>query len=277
MRQSNSNHPKEITWFAHCNLWTLGIAGACWVSVESVPVRIFLLACLGLIYLSVLAAGAAFPQLGFFLPALNRGPSEHGAVALTFDANPDDKLTSKLLELLQQEKVPAAFFVAGEAAKSRPAWLKRLDAAGHLVGNHGYQVRRSWIPLPLREITRELEQANQTLASILKRRPRFVRLPTGMTRPGVSRILHRLNLLNIGWDIRAQEGGDPDPKRLAAELARGARNGSILLLESSAGMPKANEAAVLETVRQTIAHLRERGFTFSRLDEMLGQDAYEET
>ena len=52
---------------------------------------------------------------------------EEKVLYLTFDDGPDTVYTNKLLDLLDQEQVPAIFFMVAEAAQGHPDIVKRLS------------------------------------------------------------------------------------------------------------------------------------------------------
>lgn len=67
---------------------------------------------------------------------ITRGPSDCGAVALTFDDGPHPEHTPRLLDTLDELGVPATFFVVGRDAAAQPRLIERMVAAGHQVANH---------------------------------------------------------------------------------------------------------------------------------------------
>lgn len=265
-----------MSWFAYVSAWTLGLAGAVLALADDPDVRFWLLVAVGLAYLAVLVLGSARPQWGFYLPSLNRGPAQAGTVALTFDDGPDPEVTPGLLDLLRQEDIQAAFFFVAEAAAKHPALVRRAAGDGHVIGNHSFSHRATWPLGRLRGIQSEWERANQVFFRLLRRTPRLLRLPFGVSRPGLARVLKALNLTSIGWDVRGLEGVHRDPQKIAQSVAAQARNGSIILLHECYYKSKNFGPAVLETACLTIRLLRERGFTFSRLDRLLELPAYAE-
>src|SRR5439155_19652077 len=62
----------------------------------------------------------------------------HKKIAVSFDDGPDPRWTPKILDVLREKHVPAAFFVIGEEAAESPRILKREYADGHSIGNHTY-------------------------------------------------------------------------------------------------------------------------------------------
>lgn len=64
------------------------------------------------------------------------GNEKEKCIYLTFDAGYENGVTEQLLDVLKEEKVPAAFFVVGNFIEENPEIVKRMEAEGHLVGNH---------------------------------------------------------------------------------------------------------------------------------------------
>lgn len=59
-------------------------------------------------------------------------------VVLTFDDGPDPEYTPQILDILEKEKVPAAFFVIGMNAEDHLPLLKRIYREGFEIGNHSF-------------------------------------------------------------------------------------------------------------------------------------------
>jgi peptidoglycan/xylan/chitin deacetylase (PgdA/CDA1 family) len=264
-----------MSWFAYTTLWTLSLAGTLWVLVEDPLIRLVSLAGLFFVYLCCLVVGSIFPQLNFYFVSFSRGPSDQGSVALTFDDGPDPKILPKLLELLKDENVKATFFMIGRAVEMNPEEVTRVEADGHLIGNHMY-FHSPWWPFQMAFLIRdELVRTNQAFAKIIGRQPRLVRMPFSIGRPGLARVFRKLNMVSIGWDVRGLEGLYREPKLIAEHIAKNARNGSIVLLHERYFRTKDFGAdKVIATVREVITGLRERGFVFQRVDAMLGIEGY---
>ncbi|HWC51951.1 MAG TPA: glycosyltransferase [Chitinophagaceae bacterium] len=62
----------------------------------------------------------------------------HNQVILTFDDGPDPEYTPRILDILEKEKVPAAFFVIGVNAEAHLPLLKRIYHDGFEIGNHTF-------------------------------------------------------------------------------------------------------------------------------------------
>src|ERR1700693_700988 len=89
-----------------------------------------------------LAAGAATgaacystfsPTCAIWGPLVSRGPKTGPPrVALTFDDGPLPGATDRILDLLAELNVKAAFFVIGSVARREPQLLLRIHQEGHI-------------------------------------------------------------------------------------------------------------------------------------------------
>ena len=64
------------------------------------------------------------------------GSSSRKWLYLTFDEGYENGYTPKILDVLKEENVPAAFFITGYYLQENPELVQRMLAEGHLVGNH---------------------------------------------------------------------------------------------------------------------------------------------
>jgi polysaccharide deacetylase family protein (PEP-CTERM system associated) len=65
------------------------------------------------------------------------GPTDGGGLESRVEGN-----TLRLLEILQRHDVTATFFFLGEVVERFPSLARRVAAAGHEVGSHGFRHRR---------------------------------------------------------------------------------------------------------------------------------------
>lgn len=105
-------------------------------------------------------------------------------VTLTFDDGPHLAMTPKVLDVLDQEKVKATFFVLGEhfsGGKANPsnkpkyAILDRMKRSGHVIGSHTYHHYNHPTKTPA-QIRENITKPNALLADYLSP---VLRLPYG--------------------------------------------------------------------------------------------------
>jgi len=146
-------------------------------------------------------------------------PPLPGQLALTFDDGPNPTWTPHLLEILAQHRVHATFFMVGRFAQSEPDLVRRVAAAGHLIGNHTWShpnLARS----SARLIREELTRTSDTLEEILGRPIAFFRPPYGARRPLALRAARELGMTPVTWNAMTSDWSDPQPDRIAGALMR---------------------------------------------------------
>ncbi|HEY1254824.1 MAG TPA: polysaccharide deacetylase family protein [Terracidiphilus sp.] len=174
-------------------------------------------------------AGAALTAGGFAYASLWPGsqlfgstliaPPKPGEVALTFDDGPNASWTPRLLELLAIHEIRASFFLVGSRAQAEPALVRRIAAAGHLIGNHSWShLNLAWASV--QQIEDELRRASQLLEQITGKPVRYFRPPFGARRPAVLRAARRLGLVPVMWNAMTSDWKSPSADVIASRLMR---------------------------------------------------------
>jgi peptidoglycan/xylan/chitin deacetylase (PgdA/CDA1 family) len=113
------------------------------------------------------------------LAATWRGPARGRRIALTFDDGPDPLWTPRIAETLAARDVSSTFFLVGRRADAHRNALRAIVDAGHEVASHGWSHRNLWFCGP-RRTEDEVVRAQDRLAELTGRAPRFFRPPWGM-------------------------------------------------------------------------------------------------
>jgi len=213
------------------------------------------------VYLTIVGCGVSFIRLKFFGPVICRGQVGRMRVALTFDDGPDPAVTPALLDLFAREKIHATFFCIGKNVAAHPALAARIAAEGHLIGNHTFNHAWSTAFLGKRGLTDEIEKTQKEIAIATGITPVFMRPPVGLTNPHYNRVLKRLGLQMVGWDVRSMDTRWP-ANDVVKRVLKNTRDGSIILLHDG-GRPPEN---VLEIVSKIVHGLRAKGFEFESLN-----------
>jgi peptidoglycan/xylan/chitin deacetylase (PgdA/CDA1 family) len=155
-------------------------------------------------------------------------PARPGELALTFDDGPNPAWTPKLLDLLASLQVHATFFLVGRFAQAEPELVRRIAAAGHLIGNHSWShpfLSRT----PAARVREELARTSDLLEQIAGVQVRYFRPPFGARRPVVFRIARELGLEPVLWNAITSDWSEPSAdriaERLSAKIDRATRSG----------------------------------------------------
>ena len=107
--------------------------------------------------------------------------------------------TEKLLELLDRHGTRATFFFLGEVAERHPALVRRVAAAGHEIGSHGY-AHRHLSALLSGEFRDDVARSLAVLQDILGGPVRGFRAPYFAIKAGVRWPIDLLGALGLRYD-----------------------------------------------------------------------------
>ncbi|MGD9485687.1 polysaccharide deacetylase family protein [Streptomyces sp. TRM70308] len=244
------------------------------------------------------AAGEPAPRRPATLPLTRDGRAPvfaHGrraprdkTVALTFDADmtadqgpraaagePFDN--PELVGLLRAERVPATFFVTGMWARTYPEQTAALGRDPLFeVANHSYShyaFTRPCHGLPALEPGRALAEVRQGFAALraagVPDPVPYFRFPGGCYTDATLRAIAPAGVTVVQWDVA---GGDPfteDADAVVRQVLSGVRPGSVVVLHCT----RSAAPATAEAVRRVVPELRERGYRFTRVSELVADSA----
>ncbi|WP_265562948.1 polysaccharide deacetylase family protein [Sphingomicrobium arenosum] len=198
-------------------------------------------------------------------PLVCRGSGELRQVALTFDDGPSARGVDHVLPILEEKGVKATFFLEGKEVAAKPELVRRIDAAGHEIGNH------SWSHSHLADLTRgraqrELERTDRALAEAGVAKPRWMRPPYGVKFTGLGRAVAANEQVMVMWDV-IEPGGATSPRDFADRLLADVRPGSIILIHPMA-RSRDLERAALPLV---IEGLQAAGYDIVTVGDLLGE------
>jgi peptidoglycan-N-acetylglucosamine deacetylase len=205
---------------------------------------------------------------GIFAPSVYRGDRSRAALALTFDDGPSES-TPALLDILEAHNVRATFFMCGRNVHRLPHIAKDVFRRGHEIGNHTDTHPRLDFKPP-EFIYREMSLAQEAIRRHTGATPAFFRAPYGVRWFGLRRAQERLHLTGAMWTVIGRDWTLP-ADRIFERLMRGAANGGILCLHDGRETESAPDVrAMLDAAARAVPRLKERGFQFQTLSELIG-------
>lgn len=184
--------------------------------------------------------------------------TEKKKIALTFDDGPSEKYTPMLLDGLKERNVCASFFLMGKNAESYPEIVKRIQAEGHVIGNHSY----SHVQLDAMkevEACQEMTKANQVIAEITGETPNYIRPPFGAWSHNLDCIT---NMIVVLWDVDPLDWKCQNADLVVKRVVSKVKEDDIILLHDS-------YQSTVDATFQIIDTLEEEGYEFVTLDEMI--------
>src|SRR5690242_20634242 len=87
-------------------------------------------------------------------------------VILTFDDGPMPPYTTRILEVLAEHCVRANYFIIGRMARGYPDLLRKIHAAGHVIGSHSQNHPLAFERMPLSDVKDEVERGFASLHAV---------------------------------------------------------------------------------------------------------------
>ena len=203
-------------------------------------------------------------------------PRLPGQLALTFDDGPNPAWTPRLLDVLANYGVRATFFLVGSHASSEPALVRRIVAAGHIIGNHSWSHPNLALSKGSR-VEQELTRTSQTLEQIAGKPVRFFRPPFGARRPIVLRTARNLGMTPVLWNAMTSDWSNLSAESIARHLIhsidRVERSGSAanVVLHDGSHLDRAAWREPSVNAVSQIARRYKFTHRFVTLDEWTGQ------
>jgi peptidoglycan/xylan/chitin deacetylase (PgdA/CDA1 family) len=177
-----------------------------------------------------------------------RDPDEY---ALTYDDGPNDACTERLLDLLASHGVRATFFVIGRFAAQRVPLLRRIQQAGHIVGNHTFTHPMLLFRSPSR-VRQELSATNAALEDALGERVRFFRPPHGARRPDILRAAREIGMVPVLWNATGYDWKPIPAEQILANLNKYIRRNRHRGLGSNLLLHDGGQAGIGEDRSRTV-------------------------
>ncbi|MDR2861961.1 MAG: polysaccharide deacetylase family protein [Syntrophobacterales bacterium] len=243
-----------------------------WAALLSGAAAAFFDPCLAIAPLSayiITCLTASFlPAVSFFLPVHSRGKTGKAFVALSFDDGPDPRTTPLLLDLLDEYRAKATFFVTGKNIERYPHLIREILARGHDMGNHS---RSHDVFLMFRSLSRlsaEIESV-QTMLQGFGVVPLAFRPPAGATNPKLPLVLQRHGLYCVNFSCRARDRGNRAVNGMARKILRKIRPDDIILLHDISPPNNTPVSVWLEEVAVILSGLKARRLEIIRLAELI--------
>ncbi len=179
---------------------------------------------------------------------------------LTFDCGYENGYTEKILDVLLEKGVPAAFFVTLPYLKSAPQTAARMIKEGHTVGNHS-DTHPNFTTVNRLRMAKELQSVDDYLREHFGYSSPYFRFPEGACSENALELVASLDYTSVfwsaayaDWDTNNQKGADYAYNTVTERL----HPGCVLLLHA---VSKDNAAAL----GRIIDYAQAQGYTFVTL------------
>ncbi len=126
--------------------------------------------------------------------------SKEKVLYLTFDCGYENGYTSKILDVLKEKNVNAAFFCTLPQVKENPDLIGRMIDEGHIVGNHSV-THPSFAEISVGKMTEEIEGMKNYLEDNFNYSEPYFRFPKGEYTDTALKTVDSLGYTSVFWSL----------------------------------------------------------------------------
>lgn len=177
-------------------------------------------------------------------------------IAITFDDGPGN-YTSSLIDILNNNKVKATFFMLGKNIANYQDVVKKASDSKMEIAYHSY-AHKSFKRQKIEEITSELEESNTILKNITGEGFKYIRPPYGAIN---QEIKDAINYPFILWNVDTMDWRYKDIEYLYNYTLENIKDGSIILFHDI-------HKTSVETIEKLLPELYVEGYQVVTISQM---------
>ena len=179
-------------------------------------------------------------------------------IALSFDDGPNPETTPELLDILDEKKVKATFFMLGQNAEAYPDVVKQVHDHGHIIGSHSYS-HPQLNTLPADELEQQIKQTDKAIFEACGILPRILRPPYGAIDADSAEVIGKPI---IQWDIDSYDWESKNTAATIQQINQTVVPGGIILMHDI-------HPTTIEAVGTVIDDLRASGYEIVTTEHIL--------
>jgi polysaccharide deacetylase family sporulation protein PdaB len=206
----------------------------CFFCNRTILVTVLILGIFGLGYWAGLWTAGTLPTIGnlnkempiFFV---KKNTAE---VSLTFDISWGEKTLPLVLQILEEDQVPATFFVSGPWGVRHARELRNIYARGHEIASHGDR-HLNLSQYPKAVVEANILKAHQDLLSVVDKVVPYFRPPNGDYDDLVIDTARELGFETLIWSVDSLDWKNPGADYMVKRVLSKVFPGAIILFHAS--------------------------------------------
>ena len=177
-------------------------------------------------------------------------------IALTFDDGPNYN-TNKVLDILEENNVPATFFVLGNRIKGNENILKRMVSSKMEIGNHTFN-HLLLTKYKEDKVKSEINDTSNLIFEVTGKYPTLFRPSYGSCNKMIRSIVDTPIII---WDIDTLDWKYHNSRRISSRVINKVKDGDIVLMHDI-------YSATANALEIIIPSLKSKGYTFVTVSDL---------
>lgn len=178
-------------------------------------------------------------------------------VALTFDDGPSGDKTNRIVEILEQNKAHATFFMVGNKMNSGTSTITNVLAKGNEIGSHSY-AHKNMKRQKLNDLLVDEEKTQTIYKNITGQNLIYTRPPYGSINKNVK---ENLDTIFITWNLDTEDWLHRDKNYIVDYVMENVSDGDIILMHDS-------YETTVEAVEELLPKLYAAGYQVVSVSEL---------
>ena len=187
-------------------------------------------------------------------------------IAISFDAAWGADNTKKIMDILEDYKVDATFFLVGFWVDKYPEMVKEINARGFEIGNHS-ENHPQMSKLTNAQMRAEIVSVNEKIKAITQKTPTVFRPPYGDYCDGLIDVLAQEKMHCIQWSIDSLDWKEYGRQELVNRVLKKLKAGDIILFHNNAKYTPEALPEILESILS-------QGFSICSVGELIYKEGY---
>lgn len=205
---------------------------------------------------------------GYILDRVGSVPSDKTLV-LAFYNGPDPNWTPSLMDVLDENNVPATFFVVGNQAEKYPSLLQDMARRGHLLGNYGYQFGDQNV-LAMDQLKSDVNATQRLIENASNRHSRLFGVPAPITSESAAKLqsISELGYVLVSPSISLNSATSRDEEAIANDIKSQIKGPGkhVIALQNDGS----DQTALVAALKRLLPELKQDGYQFLRMDQAIG-------
>ncbi len=220
-----------------------------------------------LLYCLILCIFACATTIAFADIFYANGDGKKKQIALTFDDGPGVN-TQEILQILEEKKVKATFFIYGSSVKGNKDVVKAVYDSGNEVANHTYshinffQYKKDDIE---DKIKSEIIKTENLIKEITGYKTKLLRMPHGFSRPPSKKVAKELGYIMVNWSFGCDWNTKLTQEQMYEAYKKNIKAGAIFLMHD-----KIKSKKIVNLLPQLIDDIKQKGYDIVTVSELLG-------
>ena len=177
-------------------------------------------------------------------------------IALTFDDGPNYN-TNKVLDILEENNVPATFFVLGNRIKGNENILKRMVSSKMEIGNHTFN-HLLLTKYKEDKVKSEINDTSNLIFEVTGKYPTLLRPSYGSCNKMIRSVVDTPIII---WDIDTLDWKYHNSRRISSRVINKVKDGDIVLMHDI-------YSATANALEIIIPSLKSKGYTFVTVSDL---------